>query len=83
MLISYIKHKENQVLNSTEYYDDVRDERIISTTMVKKRFRHNAVALRENIYVVGGWNFDDGYLSTAVIFDTKTRQITSIPSVQA
>ena len=49
--------------------------------MLQKRFEHCAVALRDNIYVIGGRNWR-GLLNTAEIFDTKTEQFTSIQSMQ-
>ena len=46
--------------------------------MAAKRYGHSTVTFRENIYVLGGFNFDDLCLPTTEVIDIKTEQFTSI-----
>ena len=55
----------------------------VSTPMLEKRCYHSAVAFREKIYVLGGRNLEVGRLRTAEVFDTKTKQFSSIKPMQA
>ena len=66
------------ILRSTEYYDEVIDKWTLSTPMLEKRCDHSAVAFRDKIYVLGGYNWEVGRLRTAEVLDTKTKQFSFI-----
>ena len=72
-------NNKSKHLNATEYYDDVIDKWTSSTQMLEKREGHSAVAFRNNIYIIGGYNLDhkEG-LRTAEVLDTKTTQFTAL-----
>ena len=73
----------NGILQSTEYYDEVIDKWTLSTPMLEKRKDHCAVAFREKIYVLGGFNREIGRLRTAEVLDTKAKQFSHIKPLQA
>merc|ERR1739838_1061913 len=71
------ENDEGEYLNSTEFYDEKKDKWTMSTPMNEKRCRHSAVAFRDKIYILGGWN-KTSVLNTAEVFDTVTQQFTFI-----
>ena len=44
--------------------------------MIKKRASPAAVGFRDRIFVIGGFNEDDGVLNTTEVFDINTKQFT-------
>ena len=48
----------------------------------REESRTQAVAFRENINVFGGINCEVGYLCTAEVLDTRTKQFTTIKSMR-
>ena len=69
-------------LDTTEYYDENKNEWRRSTPMTEGRSGHSAVAFRDSIYVIGGRGHDEEILCTAEVFDTKTKQFSSLSSMR-
>ena len=76
--------QKNGSLNSVEYYDNVTNKGILSTSMIERRAGHDVVAFRHNNFIIRGHDKEVGgfviprALCTAEVLHTTTKQFTSI-----
>ena len=70
-----------EVLNSTEFYDDIINRWIPSASMIEKRCGYGAIAFRKHILIIGGEGSNGESLASAEVLDTVFMQFSAIKSM--
>ena len=75
------RNVEKEVLNSSEFYDEIKNKWTITIPMIEGRCSHSAVDHLNIIYFIGGRN-ETSKLQSAEVFDTITQQFSLMKSME-